>query len=174
MAWTRRALLFAGGASALVAAIGGTVALQPTAHVLPARPLQALDPTAFSILSAVADTLCPPAGPGLSCAELFVAEDVDAFLATADPAVADEVSMALRLVENALPSLLLDGTVRSTFTAADRATRTAVLEAFRDSRIPARRTVYKALLGLVSATYYGHPALAAHTGYTPHDWSVRP
>lgn len=174
MSWTRRSLLFAAGSTTLLAAVAGLVASAPTVHTVPGRPLQALTPTGFSILAAVADTLCPPPKPALSCRALFIAEDVDAFLASCDPSVAEEVGLALLLVENALPSLVLDGQPRGTFTASDPEVRSAVMAAFRDSRIPARRTVYKALLGLVSATYFGHPALQEHTGYRPVDWSVGP
>lgn len=174
MSWTRRSLLFGAGSLALAAAVGGWVASSATAHTAARRPLRALSPSAFSVLVAVADTLCPAPSAGLSCRDLFVSEDVDAFLASCDPAVAEEVSQALHLVENALPSLLLDAHPRKSFSASSPQVRLAVLVAFRDSRFALRRTVYKALLGLVSATYYGNPALQAHTGYQPLDWSGRP
>ncbi len=167
--WTRRRLLFGAGAGTLLLALGGaSVALRPTVLRKPRRPLRALDPTAFSILTAVVEVICPVDPSPIA---LEIPEDIDAFLATCDPRVTHEVAAALRLVENALPSLLLDGDLRPAFSACSIEQRRRVLRAFRDSRIGLRRTIYKALQALVTASYYGHPATFTISGYDPPDFS---
>ncbi|MCA9571107.1 MAG: hypothetical protein KC656_24880, partial [Myxococcales bacterium] len=155
--WTRRQLLVGAGAAGLLVALGGArVAMRPTMLRTPGRPLLALDVASFSVLAAAAEVICPavPGAPGPT--ELGVAEDVDAFLATCDPSVVDEVIQALAFVENALPALVLDGEMRLAFSACSLDDRARAFAAFRSSRIPLRRTVYKALLGLVGATYFGN------------------
>lgn len=175
MSWTRRQLVLGAGSAALLAGLGlGGVALQRTRLRDPVRPLQALDPVSFSILAAVVDTLCP-GGAGLPApAELGIAEDVDVFLSTCDPSVVEEVVLALTVVENAAVSLLLDQHLRRPFSACDGPTRLAVLHAFRDSGLPLRRTIYKALLKISASTYWGHPATYAHGGYVPRSYGARP
>ena len=60
--------------------------------------------------------------------------------------------------------MLLDG--RATpFTLLGPAEQDAVLDDFRTSRIPIRRSVYKALRGLIAASYWGDPRLYAAAGY---------
>lgn len=168
MNWTRRRLLFGAGAAALVTAGGiGGLALQGTVLRQPQRPLQVLEPVPFSILAAVVETLCPPIEGAPDPVEIGVAEDVDAFLATCSPGVAREVTLALGVVENAALGLLFDQTLRRPFTACEPPARVRVLEGFRDSALPVRRTLFKALLKLTTSTYYGHPATFAFSGYVP-------
>lgn len=167
---SRRRFLAIGGLGALALVCGGVgLGLQATALREPRAPLTALDPVSFSILAAVADALCPGA-PGLPDAwELQVPEAVDAFLASSDPAVAVELSQALRFVENGLPGLLLDGRPRP-FSTRSKEERLRTLERMATSRIHLRRTIYKALMGLVTATYWGDPRTFAHSGYRVPDY----
>lgn len=147
-------------------ALGGVgLALRPGADVaLPSTVLQVLTPRQYGILVALADRLCP-GGPGRpSASEVGVASKVDALMAVLHPADAAELCQGLLLVENALVGLILDG--RPTpFTRLDPAEQDAVLRTFRSSRLPIRRIVYKALRGLVAASYWGDPLLYASAGY---------
>jgi hypothetical protein len=130
----------------------------------PARPLRALDPEAFAVLAAVADRLCP-GGEGLPKArELEVAEKVDALLAAMDPAMVADVQVVLSLIENALAGLLFEGRW-TTFTAALPEAQDRILEAWRSSRVYARRSAFKAVHGLVTAAYWGSPEVHARVGY---------
>lgn len=175
MPWTRRHLLFAAGGTTLAVALGiGGLALQPTVRVEPQAPLRALDERAYSILTAVADALCPGVEGAPTTDALDVAGQVDRFLSTCAPALTDEVTSALLFVENAVPSMLLDAHPRRPLTACSREERLQVLEAFRDSRITLRQTVFKALLGLVTATYFGDERVHAFVGYVPLDFSGTP
>ena len=162
---SRRTLLKYGLAgTALLAAGGVGLALRGTVLRAPARSLKVLSAQEYSILAAVADRICPPTGDFPAASAIGVAEDLDDLLAISDPAVHEELALVLRLVENALPGLLLDQRI-STFTGSDPATQDRVLEGMRTSRLEARRTMFKALNGLVGATYYGNPAVWPAVGY---------
>lgn len=160
-------LIVTGG---IVATGAGGLALQGTVRRAARGPLLALDPTSFSILAAVADRMCPGTATVPTPWELEVPERIDAFLATTDPAVPAELMQGLAVLENALPGLLLDGRW-GTFTSLDARGQDAALMAFATSRIALRRTVYKALLGLVSATYWAHPDAIRYAGYRPLEFS---
>jgi len=128
------------------------------------KPLQSLTSQEFSILWAIADRLAPAKGNFPPASAIEVPEKIDAFLATVDPATRGELKLVLKLVENALPGVFLDGRVRP-FTKCDPATQDAILEGWRLSSILARRTIFKALNNLVGATYYGSPETYALVGY---------
>ncbi|MCK6505665.1 hypothetical protein L6R53_20090 [Myxococcota bacterium] len=165
MSTSRRGILKIGlGGAALLAAGGLGLGLWPGASREPLAPLQALSPRAFGVLAAVARTFCP-GGDGLPSAdELDIAGALDATIATLHPADQAELQQVLLLVDNALVGALLDGRPQP-FSRADDATRRATLLSWRESRIPLRRTAYKALRGLVMAAYWGHPRLYAAAGY---------
>lgn len=170
----RRRFLAVSGAGALVLAAGGVgLALQPGVAREPRRALQALSPRAFSVLAAVADRVCPGTGDLPTAWDLEVPEAVDAFLATSHPAVAQDLEQALLLVENGLPGLLFDLRPLA-FTARTPEGQDATLAAMAQSRIALRRTVYKALVSLVSATYWGSAGAYRHIGYRPPDFSGAP
>lgn len=165
MATSRRTLLTAGiGGAALLAAGAVGLALRPGAAVSPPDLLHALTPQQYGILQAVAARICP-GGPGIpTAAEIGVAARVDAQLATMHPQDVAELGQGLLLIENALVGLLLDA--RPTpFTRLGPAEQDAALEAFRTSRIPIRRSVFKALRGLVAASYWSDPRMYPTVGY---------
>lgn len=164
---SRRRFLAVSGAAAVALGLAGVgLGLRPTTQRAPRRALQALDATSFSILAAAAARICP-GSEGLPDAwALEVPENIDAYLATVHPATRDEVVQALAFLENPLPALFLEGRV-TPFTGADAAAQDAVLRAFATSRIGLRRTVYKALVSLVTSTYWGDPRVLAYTGYEP-------
>lgn len=165
MATSRRTLLTGGLAGAALLAAGGIgLALRPGADLPDLPDLQALTPQQYGILVAIADRMCPGGDGKPTAREIGVADKVDLQLSTMHPADAAELGQGLLLIENALVGLLLDG--RPTpFTLLGPAEQDAVLEDFRTSRIPIRRSVYKALRGLIAASYWGDPKLYAAVGY---------
>lgn len=172
---TRRNVLKFGLAGAVLLAIGGVgLGLRGTVRRVPASPLLVLDDVEFSVLWAVAERVCPANGKFPAASSVLVAEKIDALLAGLDPATQAETKSLLRLVENALPGLLLDGRF-TTFTGSSPAVQDAVLEAMRTSRMGLRRTMFKALGGLVGATYYAQPEVWGAVGYPgPPDELRRP
>lgn len=163
----RRHFLAVSGAGAVVLGLAGVgLALRPTVMREPRVALAALDPTSFSILAAAADRICL-GGDGLPTPwELQVPEAIDAYLTTVHPGVLAELTQALAFLENPLPALFLEGRVQ-TFTAASPHGQDAVLRAFSTSRIGLRRTVYKALVALVTSTYWADARVMGFTGYQP-------
>ena len=146
-------------------AIGGVgLALQPTKMVQPAGPLQVFSPEQFSILFAVANRVHPGLNGLPTGADVYVAEGVDALLGAANPGIGQEIGLALQLLENGLSNFVFDGRPRN-FSACLPATQDLILAGWRDSRVETRRTVYKGLLGLITATYWARPQLWKHVGY---------
>ena len=161
---SRRELLKVGLVGGAVLGLGGVgLGLRGTVMVPPTTPLQALDPRSYSVLVAVAERIC--AYDGLPTAsELGVALGIDALLASTHPGIAAELSQGLMVLENALTGLLLDGRV-TPFTALAPAEQDAVLDSWRRSPLPVKRTVYKAIHGLVVAGYWADPTVFPHCGY---------
>lgn len=162
---SRRSLVLGGGAlvAATAAGVVGVAALPPQARA-PRRPLQALSPRAFSVLAAVADGICP-GGPDLPSAwELEVPEAIDELMSRKHPADVAELSQGLLLLDNAAVGLVLDGRM-GRFTALSPEGRHLALEAWRSSQLPDRRKAFRALSGLVSSAYWGHPRTHAFVGY---------
>lgn len=166
---SRRSALGLGGAGLAALALGGWAVLgDQTLTVPPSAPLQALSPAQYSVLVAVADTV-NPGGDGVpSALELDVAGKLDALLAKADPALAQELGLGLLLLENRALRLT-QGAV--SFTQASPAQRHSILWAWRTQGFALQRTVAKALVGLCSATYWaseetwrvvGYPGPGAH------------
>jgi hypothetical protein len=172
MALTRRTILKYGLASATLLAAGGAgLGLQSTVERTPSQPLKALDPTEYSILAAVADRVCPSIDGQPTAADLDIAAQVDHLLSTLDPGTQAELKGVLRLLENALPGLLLDGR-STTFTAATPEAQDSTLRSWQHSRIYIRRSGYKAIRNLCAASYYADPRTYASAGYPgPPDFS---
>lgn len=173
MAMTRRGFLGLSAGGAALLALGGVgVALQPTVARTSAVALRALTPRQFSVLAAFADRACPGGDGFPTAAEVQVAEKVDGLLATMHPADAAELGQALLLFDNALVGLLMDGRL-ATFSAAAPDVQDATIMAWRTSKIATRRQVYKAIRGLVAASYYASPETYAAVGYPgPPDFST--
>jgi hypothetical protein len=165
MATSRRNLLTGGLAAAALLAAGGVgLALRPGAPPPQPAILLALTPQQYGILVAVAARICPGGDGTPTATEIGVAGKVDALLSTMHPADAAELGQGLLLIENALVGLLLDGRV-TPFTLLGPAEQDEVLDTFRTSRIPIRRSVFKALRGLIAASYWGDPRMYATAGY---------
>lgn len=161
---SRRSLLKTGLVGTLVVGIGSVgLAVQRTA---PAG-LQGtiLDADELSVLSAIADRICPPLGPGAPGAKaLGVAQSVDALLVQADRETQKGLKLALRVFESALSGALM-GERLVPFTQLPPERQDAVLAGWRDSRVGFRRTVFRALSGLVASVYWGEPRTWARIGY---------
>lgn len=157
MAITRRTLLKIGAATATgVVAAGGFLLLRPTILRTPRTALRVLSEKEFSVLAAVADRICPANPPFPSAWSMQVPEKIDALLATGHPATASEVKQALQLLESAAAGMVMGGRT-TTFTGSSAAEQDAILAEWRSSSLQVRRIAYKALNGLVSATYWATP-----------------
>lgn len=162
---TRRTALGGGLLTVGLLAVGGVgLGLQSTRQREPRSPLGALTPTQFSVLAWVADTMMPGTDAVPDAWTLRVPEKVDAMLASTDAWLAAEIGQALLLLENAVPGLLLDGRPVP-FSQADAETRARTLERWRTSRIPLRRSAFRALHGLCAGSYWSDPATRAVSGY---------
>lgn len=165
MSTTRRSFLQLGLIGAGVLAVGGVgLGLRGTVYRAPSRPLKALTPRGFSILSAVADRLLDYGPKGPTAAELGIAEQVDAFLATAHPATVAEVEQALALLENAAAGALLEGRFQ-TFTASTPEAQERALLGWSHASIPLFRKAYRGLHSLCTGPYFGDPRTYAAVGY---------
>lgn len=163
---TRRALLQLGiGGTALLALGGVGLSLQRTRLVAPRSPLLVLDAREFSVLVAVAEAISPGAAGLPPASALGVAERVDILLSWLHPGDANDVKLALQLVENAVPGLLFGEGRARPFSMCSLAQRAAVFESMRHSFLPLRRTLWKALSGLVTGAYWSRPEAWLHTGY---------
>jgi hypothetical protein len=160
----RRFLKYGLGGVVLLAAPAVGLGLRPTVQVAAPGPLRALDARQYSVLVAVADTLCPGGGGLPSAGELGVAWQLDGLFARMDPSVASDLGGALLLLDNALAGAVLDQRLQ-TFTGCSPADRARVLDDWRRSGIEVRRAVFKALRGFVMAAYWGDRRTWAHTGY---------
>ncbi|HJN74175.1 MAG TPA: hypothetical protein QGF58_09610 [Myxococcota bacterium] len=163
MSLSRRSLLGLGLGGAALLACGG-LALRGSRLRTPAHALKVLSETEYSVLAAIADRVAP-SGEGFPPAhELEVAEHIDALLASAHPGIAMEIKQALLLVENALAALLFDGRY-DTFTASPPEVQDQIWADWSDSSLETRRTVYKALTGLCTGTYWANESLWEGIGY---------
>jgi hypothetical protein len=162
---SRRTIVKAGLlGTGLLAFSGLGIGLQTTVSRVPQGTLRALSAREFSILAAIADRVCMTE-PGMpSASELQVAEQVDGTVFRMHRGAAKEFKQLLALFENALFGLVLDGTGRP-FTACSTATQDRILEAWRLSRIPVRRTGFRAISGLCMAAYWSQPQTWTVLGY---------
>ena len=126
--------------------------------------LQRLDRRSYAILFAVAERMCRAGDGAPSASDLKVVEKIDALLASLPVAVTTELKQALLLFESPIFGAIMDGRFRP-FTQCDARTQDKVLAAWRDSRLPLRRTVYDALHSLCMAPYWSDSALWGQIGY---------
>jgi hypothetical protein len=160
----RRALKATAITSLGLAAAGGAIASQKPAP-RPHGKLAALTPVEHAQLSVLCETLCP-GEPGRfpSSAEVDLPARVDAHIATLEADTREQLQVAIALFDNALVGAL-GGEGVHPFSALPLEERTAAVERWRHSGVGFRRTLFKALTGLIHATYWVLPEVQAGAGY---------
>jgi hypothetical protein len=162
---SRRSALQAGLAGLAVFGVGaGGLAVWPTTEADAPADLLVLSPRTWSVLSALAEAVCPSGGGWPTAAAIGVASKIDKLMAGMDKDDADQLVLALLLIDNALAGLALDRRI-GTFSGADLADRRRALQAWRESALPVRRTAFKALRGLCASAYFADPRTEAMVGY---------
>ena len=148
----------------MLAAGGLGLGLRSSLLRTPQSPLQALTERQYSVLAAIADRIHPGGDGWPNATDLQVAEKLDKLLASANPGIAKEFGMALLLVENALAGFLFGQGV-TPFTRCPPEVQDEILASWQTSAISLRRTVFKGINGLCTATYWAAPELRERMGY---------
>jgi hypothetical protein len=163
---TRRSLLKKGLLGGVLLAGGGALALwsRGTVMVAPKTKLSVFSEAEFSVIVAIADRIVPAGGEFPSPREVQVAEKVDANVATLHPAVQKELKQGVGLFEGALPGFLFDQRI-APFTQLDPAGQDRALEAWRDSSLAIRRSLFMVFKALTAGAYYGSPEVYEAMGY---------
>ncbi len=164
---SRRGVIKAGVLGTAAFALGGvSLALRPSTLVQPLPAgLQVLNAREYSVLTVIADRLCPAMGEGAPGARaLDVATTIDRRLARAEADMQGAIKLLLNLFENALTGALF-GERFKPFTQLDADAQDRVLAQWRASTVGFRRTAFGALNGLVASTYYGDPRTWKRIGY---------
>jgi len=144
----------------LLAVSGAGLSLWPSLERYRARrALMVLDGAGFNVLAAACARIVPPDGDAVE-----IAHRVDETLALGPPEAQADFRDLLKLLENGLLGLILDGRPRP-FTRLPPEKQDAALQNFRDSRIVARRSGYHALRKLCLAGYYAGDGTWAAIGY---------
>ena len=161
----RRSFLKLGFGASLVLAAGGLgLGLQSSLLRTPAVPLSALTQRQYSVLTAIVDRIHPGGEGWPSGSELQVAEKLDKLFASANPGLAKEFGLALLLLENALTGFLFGQRVKP-FTRCSPEVQDRILASWQTSSLDFRRTVFKGINGLCTATYWAAPELRKGIGY---------
>ena len=153
---------FLGGALLGGAAVATSAALSLAGRRSRPAPagLRVFSADEATTLAAVAARIVFP----LDAERLEVVRKVDALVATTDDATQHDLRQLLRLFDNPLASLALDGRW-TRFTELGAAAQDAALRTWRDSRIPDRRSGFQAMQKLCLAVTYANPSLYASIGY---------
>lgn len=161
----RTVLKWSLASGALVLGTGTALALQKTKLRERTPTLSVFDPATYAVVAALADRLCPALGTGAPGASaLGVAETIDAMLVPADDTARQQLISAITMLENALGGAVFGERVVP-FTQLDAAGQEAALVNLRDSSVGVRRTLFKALSGLVLAMYWSNPKTWERIGY---------
>lgn len=148
------ALLFVGGTGAL--------ALYPANDSrAPRRRLLALDATTFAIMAAFAERIIPAKG---SADAIEVAHRVDVALCYLPVEACNDVTNALRLLENGLVGLFMRKTPKP-FTYMDEKSRDAAIKSWETSEHELLRSAFGALRKLCLAGYYATLQAGSELGY---------
>jgi hypothetical protein len=154
--------------SALLGMGGLGLSLQPSA-LLHAPALKVLSAREYAILMAIAEVLIDVPEGLPSVQEARVVEGVDALMYALHPGTSGEFKQAVGLVENPVLGLL-DGRFRP-LSRLRPAARLKALEAWQYSALPLRRSAFRAIHGLLIATYWGDKRTHSHMGYLgPPKW----
>ncbi len=162
---SRRAVLRTGLFGTALLLVGGAgLGLSSSTVRNPPPGLKVLSARMWTVLDALSDVMCPGGEGRPAASELGVAALLDTQLSTMHPADAADFGRVLLLLDNALVGLLFDGRPRH-FADAPPDVQAQILASWRDSRLLVRRQAYKALRGLVMATYWAQPGTYAWSGY---------
>jgi hypothetical protein len=163
----RRSFLKYGLAGAALLAIGGGTWLGARrTFPMPGLtgPFTAISPEEATVFLALADRLLPPRPGFPSPLDVDLPRRIDALVALMHEEAQKEVRQLVRLFENALVGLVLDGQWK-TFTESTPERQDARIRAWQQSRYRVRRTGYKALKKIVYSSYYGARETWAAIGY---------
>jgi len=151
---TRRQLM---GGGALLA--GGWIAAQLVGHrPLADRSSPFLGSSARSTLHSAFEALLPDPTKASVCTE-----DVDAFLASGDPVMGQQLQLALHVLEH-MGGMGFPFSQRFTRQSIDE--RRAVIHAWRTSRIQTKRQIGEAVRKVVLFTWFSRPESWADIGYS--------
>ena len=165
MGISRRTILKYGLGGASVLALGGVgLSMRQTRMFVPQVPLQVLSEREYSILSSVAETILPGTQGYPSARDVQIAERVDAALFACDDGVQSEFKQVLGLLESAVAGFVLAGR-SAPFSTLSYDERWKVLDSWRSARVRLFRTAFKAIHGLVTASYYSAPQVHDRIGY---------
>jgi len=165
MGISRRTILKYGLGGASVLALGGVgLSMRQTRMFTPQAPLQVLSEQEYSILSSVAETILPGTQGYPSAREVQIAERIDAALFACEDGVQSEFKQVLALLESAVAGFVLAGR-SAPFSMLSAAERWKVLDSWRSARVRLFRTAFKAIQGLVAASYYSAPQVHKRIGY---------
>jgi hypothetical protein len=163
----RRSFLKFGVAGAALLAVGGGTWLG-TRRTAPAPgltgPFTVLSPEEASVFLALSERLLPPRPGFPSPLDVDLPRRIDGLLSIMQEEAQHEVRQLVRLLENALAGLLLDGQWK-TFTASTPEQQDARIRGWQMSRYRIRRTGYRALKKIVYSSYYGARETWAAIGY---------
>ena len=115
-------------------------------------------------LAAVAEAIIPHSSDFPSALELNVPEAIDRLLKLAHPAVQEEITLLLALLENATANALLHFSPVP-FSQMSLKDRTSILTKWATSGLSVQRKGYKALNGLCQSAYYAQSQSHALIGY---------
>lgn len=165
--FSRRALVKGGLLGLLVvgASSVGLAAQRTRTIAVPEGGLRLFSEEEYAIFTAVAEHFVPPAAPGVpGAAGVDLALLADRLFERAEQDVQEGVKLALKIVESGLVGAMMFERTKP-FTALSLEGRARVLQLFRYSGLPLRRTIYRSFSGLVGSLYYGDPRTWPSVGY---------
>lgn len=164
---SRRRLALGALGGMTLAGLGGLgIALQRTRRPAPpTEVLRVLTLDEHAVVAAVAARVCSPPGPDVPGADgVEVGLLADRFLARCEPEQIADVKTVLAIFESGLVGALVFERTRP-FTQLEPELQDRTLLAWRDSPLALQRTIARALMGLTTALYYGHPRAWPSLGY---------
>jgi hypothetical protein len=158
----RRRFLKMGLLGGALLGVGGVgLAIFPSRKLhSPKRRTHVFAASEFNVLALAAAVVIKQ--PDVDAAE--IAHGVDEAMSRNSTEAQEDFRSLLKLLENGLAGLLLDGRP-SNFSRLDEEGRASALRNFRDSRIAARRSGYHALRKLCLAAYYADEKRWEKIGY---------
>jgi hypothetical protein len=162
---SRRGVIKAGLLGTAIAALGGvSLALRPSRVIKPRAGLRVLTDRQYAVLTVVAERLCPATKTQPGARAIDVAALVDQRLVGAEKDTQAAIGMLLDVFENALTGALF-GERLAPFTQLNETEQNRVLAQWRASTVGFRRSVFGALNGLISSTYFGDARTWPGVGY---------